>query len=188
MPIQTTKRSFKQKVTKQYEDYRRKKNFRESEIEGGTYKKRKSNGSMKKVGSLLMNSLGSFNGLPMLLLMAFIYFKWNKIEKFLFSTFRSSSTFYRGKVSDLPHLKDYYVQMITTINNAISGVNLTDSEITAIIKSLNNFELQYMNDIYNASNSEETLAVAIRGEFTENLFGSQYYYIKERFVTAGIPF
>jgi len=192
MAIKTTKRSFKQKATKPYEDYRRNRNERQTQKEGGTYKQSNSGKNMKKLGGILMNSLGSFNGLPLLLIIVFLWFRWNDITDFVKNFFSHTTTnYYKGRVSDLPFGDDYYQELVRKIYESIKGISIWDTGFYDVIMSVNKFKLQYITDSYNRNNYQgdyfegKGLVIDIKNEEISTKYWNQ---IKEKFTEAGIPF
>jgi len=143
---------------------------------------------------LIFKSLGMFGGIPMLVIIIYVFVKWNKIENWLKRIFNYSSDYYKGSVSELPYDKDYYLEIRNNLYEEMDGINILDTGLISIISNLSNYELQYVTDLYNSFYPSKTLVTRIKEEFNileVSTFpgkASQLKYLEERFNEANIPF
>lgn len=121
-----------------------------------------------------------------LLIIVFIWRRYNDITDWLNGLFKTRTNFYTGTVKDLPNDKSYYIEFVNNIVESVNGIGILNTFLYSILKLEDN-ELKYVNDIYhNPEYTTNTLVQDIKGDTIDNVILRGL--LSAKFSSAGIPF
>lgn len=172
-----------------YEKFQQKRWHKKAIKEGSNYKRKKNKGMFKAVG-VFKRLKGAIGVIPLIIIMLFIWKRYDDILNYFKLLFNRSSDYFKGNVSELPKDREYYVGVVSNLYNSINGLDWLgdgNKELYDILKELNVYELQYVNDIYkNPEHPDENLVAGLKDDIQK---GSHYYNkIKALFNNANISF